>query len=78
MDLPSQHFDISHYPPPSMQHATSSILLSCDGTSYYQFHFALKLLIKLGGNNFQLWIEQVEGVIASHKLHRLVVNPTVP
>jgi uncharacterized HAD superfamily protein len=77
MDLPPQHLDSSHNPPPpppSLQHTTTLILLSFDDTSHYQFHFSLKL----NDNNFELWIEQVEGVITSHKLHRLVVNPTVP
>ncbi|KAK2414066.1 hypothetical protein QL285_036702 [Trifolium repens] len=40
--------------------------------------FAPKLSIKLDDKNFLLWNQQVEGVIISHKLHRFVVNPTIP
>lgn len=40
--------------------------------------FALKLSIKLQEKNFLLWNKQVEGVILSHKLHKVVVNPHIP
>lgn len=40
--------------------------------------FAPKLLIKLQEKNFLLWNQQVEGVIISHKLHKMVVNPRIP
>lgn len=40
--------------------------------------FAPKISIKLQENNFFLWNEQVEGVILSHKLHKIMVNPYIP
>lgn len=40
--------------------------------------FAHPLSIKLDENNFLLWSQQVEGVIAAHKLHRYVVSPQIP
>lgn len=40
--------------------------------------FALKLSIKLQENNFLPWYQQIEGVILSHKLHKVVVNPQIP
>lgn len=40
--------------------------------------FAPTLSIKLDDKNFLLWNQQVEGVIASQKLHRFVVNPQIP
>lgn len=40
--------------------------------------FAPKLSIKLQENNFLLWNQQVEEVIFSHKLHKVIVNPQFP
>lgn len=40
--------------------------------------FAPKVSIKLQENNFLLLNQQVEGVILSHKLHKIVVNPRIP
>lgn len=36
------------------------------------------LSIQLDEKNFLLQNQQVEGVIIAHKLHRYVVNPTIP
>lgn len=41
---------------------------------YSRNTFAPKLFIKLQENNFLLWNQQVEGVILSHKLHKIVGN----
>lgn len=40
--------------------------------------FSHALSIKLDDKNFLLWCQQVEGVIAAHRLHRFVVNPIIP
>lgn len=40
--------------------------------------FAHPLAIKLDDSNFLLCNQQVEAVIIAHKLHRYVVNPTIP
>lgn len=61
---------------------TSSSNLSNGGngarSNSTMFSFAPSLSIKLDDKNFLLWSQQVEGVIASHKLHRFVVNPLIP
>ncbi|MCI17052.1 retrovirus-related Pol polyprotein from transposon TNT 1-94, partial [Trifolium medium] len=36
------------------------------------------LTIKLDEKNYLLWNQQVNGVITTHNLHRLVVNPEIP
>lgn len=40
--------------------------------------FTHALSIKLDDKNFLLWSQQIEGVIAAHKLHHFVVNPLIP
>lgn len=42
------------------------------------FSAASKLSIRLEEKNFLLWNQQVEGVITSHKLHRLLIDPEIP
>lgn len=45
--------------------------------SSHGFHTP-KLTIKLDDKNFLMWNQQVTGIITSYKLHRLLVNPTIP
>lgn len=40
--------------------------------------FAPKISTKLYENNFLVWNQKVEGVILSHKLHKIVANPQIP
>lgn len=40
--------------------------------------FSHPLSIKLDDSNFLLWNQQVEAIIAAHKLHRYAVNPQIP
>lgn len=40
--------------------------------------FGPKLSIKLQENKYLLWNQQVEGVILTQKMHKLVVNPQIP
>ncbi|KAI5413791.1 hypothetical protein KIW84_058074 [Lathyrus oleraceus] len=40
--------------------------------------FGPKLSIKLQENNYLLWNQQLEGVILTQKMHKLVVNPHIP
>ncbi|MCH95629.1 retrovirus-related pol polyprotein from transposon TNT 1-94, partial [Trifolium medium] len=40
--------------------------------------FAQHITIKLDESNFLSWKQQVEGIIRTHKLHRHLVNPTIP
>lgn len=40
--------------------------------------FTHPLSIKLDDANFLIWNQQVEAVIAAHKLHRFVVSPIIP
>ena len=47
------------------------------GVSSSSNSFSPKLSIKLQEKNLLLWNQQVEGVILSHKLHRMVVNPRI-
>lgn len=39
--------------------------------------FAPKLSIKLQENNFLFWNQQVDGVILSHKLHKIWINSKI-
>lgn len=48
------------------------------GSSTAPVTFTHVLSIKLDEKNFLLWKQQVEGVVIAHKLHRYVVNPTIP
>lgn len=40
--------------------------------------FVPKVSIKLQGNNFLLWNQQVESVTPSHELHKIMANPQIP
>ena len=40
--------------------------------------FAQQITLKLNENNFRSWKQQVEGIIRTHKLHRLLMSPIVP
>ncbi|PNX93350.1 hypothetical protein L195_g016502 [Trifolium pratense] len=40
--------------------------------------YAQQITIKPDENNFLSWMQQVEGIIRTHKLHRHVVNPIIP
>lgn len=57
----------------SSQAITSTMVHSSSGNT-----FAPKLSMKLQENNFLMWNQHIEGVILSHKLHKVVVNPQIP
>ena len=40
--------------------------------------FGSKLSSKLQENNYMLWNQQVEGVILTQRLYKVVVNPRIP
>ncbi|KAI5438360.1 hypothetical protein KIW84_024196 [Lathyrus oleraceus] len=40
--------------------------------------FGRKLSIKLQDNNYLLWNQQVEGIILTQNMHKVVVNPQIP
>lgn len=46
--------------------------------SHSNFITGPKLSIKLDEKNFLIWNQQVEGVILTHNLHRLLVHPQIP
>lgn len=48
------------------------------GPSPAPISFTHTLSIKLDDTNFLLWSQQVEAVIAAHKLHKFVENPVIP
>lgn len=51
------------------------------GKDSYQtqdFSFGPKVSIKLQENNYLLWYQQVEGVILTQKMHKIIVNPQIP
>ncbi|KAI5399274.1 hypothetical protein KIW84_064587 [Lathyrus oleraceus] len=56
----------------------SQVTMKTIGFSNSLNSFSPKLSIKLQEKNFLLWNQQVEGVILSHKLHKMVVNPRIP
>lgn len=57
----------------SSQAMTSSMVHTSSGNA-----FSPKLSIKLQENNFVLWNQQVEHVVLSHNLHKIVGNPQIP
>lgn len=36
------------------------------------------IFIKLHDNNYLLWNQQIEGLILTQRMHKLVVNPRIP
>lgn len=58
------------------EHASSSSLTS--NTKNIFKTFAQHVTLKLDENTFCSWKQQIEGIIRTHKLHRLLVNPVVP
>lgn len=57
---------------------TASIFQANGASQTSSFVTGPKLSIKLDDKNFLIWNQQVEGVVATHKLHRLLVNPKIP
>lgn len=51
------------------------------GNTFYSssiYHCGLKLSIKLQENNYPIWNQKVEGVIFTHRVHKIVANPHIP
>lgn len=71
----SPDLSVQSTPPPAHAPQISAYQLGFSGSSTT---FRPKLSIKLQDNNFLLCTQQVEGVIISHKLHKIVVNPQIP
>lgn len=40
--------------------------------------FTQQITLKLDEENFRSWKQQIERIIRTHKLHHLLVNPTIP
>lgn len=56
----------------------SQVTMKSMGFSSSKNTFSPNLSIKLLEKIFLLWNQQVEGVILSYKLHKMVVNPHIP
>ncbi|KAI5392310.1 hypothetical protein KIW84_076916 [Lathyrus oleraceus] len=72
MAKPTQAATITSFVP------TSPVTSSSISDLSSSHDFCLMIFIKLHDNNYLLWNQQIEGLILTQRMHKLVVNPHIP